>query len=425
MSSFGSISLILLVLLPALLLAQLYAPGIDNIQDLLPLLNGQKIGLITNPTGMKGDLSSTTIDFLFNFQHPTIHFTLTALFAPEHGIRGDQPPGAPFPSYIDPVTQLPVFSLYDKNGTRAPTKEMLENVTLLLIDVQDIGARCYTYISTMALSMKSSAQFQVPFVVLDRLNPISAAVMEGPILEISHQSFVGIWKIPLRHGMTIGELAQLMNVQMQLNCELHVVKAVQYKRNQSLQTINYLGFVPPSPNIPNFESAALYPGIVLFESCHNVSLGRGTTTPFQVVGAPYITNPWEFVNSIYRYVNQEEPELKYLLNNIRLIPTFFTPTTSYHANLDCAGVRIVLVDKNQIDSVRSIELALVILRVMLDSFGVKQIGLSYSNFVILDGTDFTYKYVVEQRGSLNKLYSQWNSDLQSYSQATAKYLLYQ
>ncbi|MEJ7812996.1 MAG: DUF1343 domain-containing protein, partial [Gemmatimonadaceae bacterium] len=240
---------------------------------------GKRVGLITNHTGVDRQ-RRRTVDLLA----ARTDFRLVALFAFEHGLRGDVPPGAPIPSGTDAPTGLPIHSLY--GDVHKPTPEMLRDVDVLVYDVQDVGARPYTRVSTMALSMQAAAEKGIPFVVLDRPNPVGGVQMEGPVLDTAFRSFVGMYPIPLRHGMTLGELARLYNERFGIRANLTVVPVEGWRRATYFDETG-LPWVSTSPNIRRLEAAILYPGTVLLEGT-NLSEGRGTSYPFEQTGAPWL-----------------------------------------------------------------------------------------------------------------------------------------
>ncbi|MDZ7295961.1 MAG: DUF1343 domain-containing protein [candidate division KSB1 bacterium] len=247
------------------------------------LLKGKRVGVVTNHTAI--DRQGRHIADLL---HEAPGVTLSKLFAPEHGIRGTAEAGAHISSEVDTKTGVPVMSLY--GPTKKPTPEMLRDLDVLVFDIQDVGARFYTYISTMALAMEAAAEQGLPFVVLDRPNPIGGAIVEGPVLEPENRSFVGIHPIALRHGMTVGELARMFNEEGWLaggiRADLTVVTMKNWRRAMPFAETG-LPWVKPSPNIVSPTTAFLYPGIGLLEAT-NVAEGRGTPTPFEVCGAPWI-----------------------------------------------------------------------------------------------------------------------------------------
>lgn len=255
-------------------------PGIDVLlEERLADLDGRRVGLITNHTGLTAD-SVSTIDALANA--PGVE--LVALFGPEHGLRGVAEAGEHVDSAIDSATGLPIRSLYGE--TRAPTMEMLADIDVLVFDIQDIGTRYYTYVWTMALAMQAAAEHGKAFIVLDRPNPIGGERVDGNVLDTAYASFVGLHPVPMRHGMTAGELAGLVNTEFGMNADLTVIPVRGWTRTMWYDS-TALPWVPTSPNMPSLESAAHYPGTCLFEGT-NLSVGRGTAEAFRHIGAPWL-----------------------------------------------------------------------------------------------------------------------------------------
>lgn len=255
-------------------------PGIDVlITDSLHLVRGLRVGLITNHTGVDG-AGNPSIDRLAELEDAE----LVALYAPEHGIRGAVEAGEHVDSGVDDRTGVPIHSLYGE--VRKPTAEMLDGVEVLLFDIQDIGARYYTYVYTMALGMEAAGEAGIPFVVLDRVNPIGGDRVQGNVLDPAFSSFVGMYPIPMRHGMTPGELARLFAAEFGVQVDLHVVPVSGWERDTAFDDTG-LPWRAPSPNMPSAESGLHYPGTCLFEGT-NLSVGRGTARPFQAVGAPWL-----------------------------------------------------------------------------------------------------------------------------------------
>jgi len=258
-------------------------PGVEVFLERPPAsVVGKRVGLITNHTGVDSQGRSSA-DLLA----ASPHFRLVSLFGPEHGIRGVLADGDVVPSGRDEKTGLPVHSLY--GDTREPTEAMLRDVDVLVFDIQDVGARTYTYVSTMALAMQAAKKKGIPFVVLDRPNPIGGEVVEGGILEPKHATFVGMYPIALRHGMTAGELARLFNREFHIGADLTVVPVEGWRRSTWFDATG-LPWLNPSPNIRRLEAAIHYPGTVLFEGT-NLSEGRGTDLPFEQAGAPWLDAP--------------------------------------------------------------------------------------------------------------------------------------
>lgn len=255
-------------------------PGLDRfLADPPSWVRGKRIGLITNVAGIDSR-GRANIDLLA----ADPRFRLTALFAFEHGLRADAPAGQTIESGTDPKTGLPVYSLY--GDVREPTAAMLRDVDVLVYDVQDAGARPLTRVSTMALAMKAAAAKGIPFAVLDRPNPIGGTILEGPVLDRAFASFVGMYPIPLRHGMTVGELARLYNARFGIGATLYVVPVEGWRRDMMFDATG-LTLVPPSPNLRRLDAMLLYPGTVLLEGT-NLSEGRGTDFPFEQTGAPWL-----------------------------------------------------------------------------------------------------------------------------------------
>jgi uncharacterized protein YbbC (DUF1343 family) len=299
-------------------------------------LDGKRVGLITNHTGLDRTGRSTA-DLLH--KAPTVK--LVALFGPEHGIRGTLDRDG-IPDSVDEATGVPVYSLYGE--TRKPTKEHLEGLDVLVFDIQDIGTRFYTYESTMGLAMEAAAEAEIEFIVLDRPNPIGGVLIEGPLLDAGRESFVGYHTIPVRHGMTIGELARMYAKERQIDVDLTVVEMTGWRRRDYLFDTG-LTWVNPSPNMRSLEAALLYPGIGLLETT-NVSVGRGTDTPFEVLGAP-----WIHERELADLVNRAGPP------GVRIVPVRFTPTSSKFAGEECGGLHFIITDWQRF---RSFELGLIV-----------------------------------------------------------------
>jgi uncharacterized protein YbbC (DUF1343 family) len=370
--------------------------GIDNLETDFSILSGKNVGLITNATGVDSQFNST-IDVLF------AKVTLKALFAPEHGIRGAATAGASVGSETDEKTGLPVYSLY--GTTYKPTDEMLEGIDVLVYDIQDVGSRFYTYISTMEYAMQAAKEHNIAFVVLDRPNPLSGNVVQGSVLEENHKSFVGVTRIPQRYGLTIGELAGFMNTEDNIGCDLTVIKMTGWTRNMYYEDTGLTCWVLPSPNMPTIDTAVVYPGNCLFEGT-NLSEGRGTTKPFEIVGASWV----------------DGQKLSDKMNSLGLSGVFyratsFTPTTSKFSGVSCGGVEVHVTDRSVFDSVLSgISLLYTIRDMYPDSFAY----LDNGQFERLTGTDSiragTY--------TLAELKAQFEESSRTFKENSAKYYLY-
>ena len=303
--------------------------GIDRILDEDFGLKGKRLGLITNHSGLTKSLVSS-IDVIKE------HFNLTALYGPEHGVRGDIEAGGKVDTYTDKLTGLPVYSIYGKDNR--PDASMLENIDMLLIDIQSIGCRFYTYESTMYNCMEECAKAGITFVVLDRVNPINGIDMEGSILNAAFRSFIGIGPVPNRHGLTMGELAQYYNSECSINCNLKIVKVKKWKREMFSDEAGF-HWVNPSPNIPNIDAALLYPGTCFFEGT-NISEGRGSTRPFEIIGAP-----WLDAGALADTMNgQNHPGLIFR-------PASFLPSFSKFSGEFCRGVQLHISDRRKIKPV--------------------------------------------------------------------------
>lgn len=299
--------------------------GIDRLEHFLDGLKRARVGVITNHTGLTAE-REPLIDKLRR-----LGITIGALFSPEHGIRGQL--DELVPDSIDERTGLPIYSLYGER--KKPTPQQLANLDALIFDIQDIGVRYYTYISTMGLAMEAAAERKIPFYVLDRVNPIGDAV-EGPLADPDRLSFTAYHTIALRHGMTVGELARMFNAERGIGAELVVVPCEGWKRDMTFDACN-LFWINPSPNMRRLQQAFLYVGIGVWEGT-NLSVGRGTDTPFEVVGAPWI----------------DGRKLAGMLNELptsagaRFVPLVFTPTASTYKGVECQGVSVFITDRAQL-----------------------------------------------------------------------------
>ncbi len=322
--------------------------GIDVLEaENFERLAGQRIGLITNHTGVNRK-GRSTIDLLL--ESPQVK--LVALFSPEHGLFGDVDRNVS--SFVDERTGLPVHSLYGE--TRRPTKEMLEGIEVLVFDIQDIGVRFYTYITTMAYAMEEAAKAGIRFMVLDRPNPINGSSVEGPVLEPQRVSFTGYFPTPVRHGMTVGELAKLFNEENHIGVILVIAKMEGWKRNLWFDEID-LPWINPSPNIRNLREATLYPALGLLEST-NLSVGRGTQTPFELFGAPWIN-----ASRVSRALNQRK------LDGVRFKPVHFTPDSNKYEGKRCHGVQVAVTDRNLLLPTKcGLEIAKVLVRLYPKKF---------------------------------------------------------
>jgi len=368
--------------------------GIDVLakEDFAPL-KGLKVGLITNHTGEDRE-RNPTIDHLKNA--PGVQ--LVALFSPEHGLRGvmDEKIG----DSTDEKTGLPIYSLYG-SGTK-PKPEQLKDLDALVFDIQDIGCRFYTYTATMALCMEAAAENGKKYFVLDRVDPINGMSVEGPVLE-GKPSFVGYHHVPLRYGMTIGELARMFKAERNCQADLTVIPLANWSREAWLDETG-LPWTNPSPNMRNLTEAILYPGIGLLEAA--VSVGRGTDTPFEVVGAPYIDDL-----KLAAELNAAG------LDGVRFVPIQFTPTFSVHKGQLCKGVYLLLTDRDRCRVVDvGIEIARTLCRLYPDQFPVEKI-----EHLLLDPATLE---AIKAGKSLAEIHAGWRKELDEFNRIRAKYLLY-
>ena len=306
--------------------------GIDVLErDNFRQLAGRKVGLITNHTGRSRSGASTVKLF-----HDSKELKLVALFSPEHGFAGKLDI-AKIGDSEDQTTGLKVLSLYGE--TRRPTPAMLQDVDTLVFDIQDVGARFYTYVSTMGEAMKAAAENQRRFVVLDRPNPINGVDMAGPMLDAGSESFVAFHRLPVRHGLTVGELARLFKAELKLDLDLQVIECEGWRRSDFFDSTG-LTWINPSPNMRSLTQALLYPGIGLLETT-NLSVGRGTDTPFELIGAPWMDGP-----RLATELNLRQ------IPGVRFVPIEFTPSSSKFADKLCQGVNFVITDRQQFEPVR-------------------------------------------------------------------------
>jgi uncharacterized protein YbbC (DUF1343 family) len=296
-------------------------------------LRGAATGLVLHPASVTADLA-LAVDALLG-----AGFRLRALFGPQHGARGEKQDNMiESGHYVDAYTGLPVHSLYSE--VRKPTPDMLAGLDAVLFDLQDVGVRVYTFMWTMALSMEACAEAGVRFVVLDRPNPVGGVWVEGPVLRSGFESFVGLHPIPLRHGLTAGELARWLNEERGIGCDLEVVPLEGWRRDMAWSETG-LPWVLPSPNLPTPDSCAVYPGMVLVEGT-NLSEGRGTTRPFELVGAPWLDG--RALADLLEGVG---------LEGARFRPCSFEPTFQKHAGAMCNGVQIHVTDRTAFEPVRA------------------------------------------------------------------------
>ncbi len=378
-------------------------PGIDVLlTDSLHLVEGMRVGLITNHTGLdrSGILSMDRLH-----DHPAVE--LVALFSPEHGIRGTAGEGEAIASGVDPRTEVTIHSLYGQ--TVRPTPEMLEGIDVLLFDIQDIGTRYYTYIYTMAHAMEAAGEAGIPFVVLDRPNPVGGELVQGNRLDPAFASFVGRYPIPMRHGMTTAELARLFRGEFGVEVELHVVPMTGWKR-EALFPATELPWRAPSLNMPDLESALHYPGTCLFEGT-NLSVGRGTQRAFQWVGAPWLDGD----DLAARMESLALPGVRF--EAARFTPE--RPSDGKFAGVELGGVRLVVTDPAVYDPT----LAGVALLIEARALSGDRWEWNRSHFDRLAGTD-RLRLGIEAGLDLAGLRAEWEEESGAFRLLRDPYLLY-
>ena len=377
--------------------------GLDNISSYRHLFEGKRVGIITNHTAY-----NSRGEYIRDVFRKMENVEVAAFFSPEHGFYGVEEDGKRIESTTEPGYKIPLYSLYGE--TLKPTRQMLENIDVLVFDIQDIGARFYTYIYTMSLAMEAAAENGRRFVVLDRPNPINGLQVEGNILKPKFASFVGLYPIPIRHGQTCGELARMFNEQGWLKngvkADLVVIPMKGWHRSMWYDRTG-LKFIKPSPNMVSLEAAAVYPGLCLLEGT-NVSEGRGTPLPFTQFGAPWIDSA------------RLAAELNKLnLLGIRFKPASFTPVSSKYEGQRCNGVGIVVTNRDLLEPYYSgVLIVNKVYQMYPDNFQWRA-----GHFDRLCGTS-EIREAITNRSSLKELRDGWQAELKSFLQIRNKYLMY-
>lgn len=375
--------------------------GIDRIMQYAYLFKGKRLGLITAPTGL-------TEDFVSTIQILHENFNLVALFSPEHGVRGDLDAGALVDTYLDPATGVTVYSLYRKDSKRL-TQEMLDEVDMVVYDIQDIGVRYYTFIYTMLYALEDCAKAGKEFVVLDRINPLDGLTVEGNILKQGYESFVGNYPLSVRYGLTAGEVAAMANDQMKWNCGLHVVPCDGWERDMLFPDTGRI-WVQPSMGIPRFDAALLYPGTCLFEGT-NLSEGRGTTSPFETIGAPFID-----AQQLADEMNRKK------LPGVRFRPVYFKPTFSKHQGELCGGVQLYVTDVRAIRPVEAGVTLMFTINELNESFAfLPPLKENSRPFIDLLGGDKIYR---DESIDVIYLLEQFREEAREFAQMKLQYHLY-
>jgi uncharacterized protein YbbC (DUF1343 family) len=357
---------------------------------------GKRVGLITNQTGVDSQGYRTLAVFGRNRS-----VKLVAIFSPEHGISGKL--DAPIGDTSDPTTGIPIYSLY--GVTRRPTDAMLAGIDVLIFDIQDAGVRFYTYITTMAYCMEAAAKRHIPFIVFDRPDPLGGEVIEGPMLDAGRTSFTGYFPMPVRYGMTIGELAQMFNAENKIGADLHVATMENWRRSETYDQTG-LEWIPPSPNLRTLNAEFLYPGIEILQA-GGVSVGRGTDTPFEIIGAPWI-----------RSGDLAEELGRRKIPGVSIAPARFTPRDGLYGGEPCQGVTLAITDRSRLGSMRvGIEIADALHRMYPGKFQLEKT-------IELLGSQSTIDRL--KRGDAPaEIVSGWSADLARFRGMREKYLLYQ
>ena len=373
--------------------------GIERIDEYAHLFSGKRVGLITNATGID-KAGRSSIDILYE------KVNLVALFSPEHGIRGSETAGKTVSHSIDKKTGLPVYSLY--GNTKRPTTDMLRKIDVLCFDIQDVGARFYTYIWTLCYAMEACAENNVEVVVFDRPNPIGNTV-EGAILQLEYRSFVGYLPIAQRHGMTVGELAYMFQKEFKIHSKLTIISMQGYEPAKYFSEYPLM-WIPTSPNIPHAETAIVYSGMCLFEGV-NLSVGRGTTMPFEYIGAPYIDA--EDFSEKLNALN---------LEGVFFYPAYFTPTDSLYKGVACNGIQVIVTDKNKFKSVKTAVQMFALLKKDYPShFKITDQGYKLASINLLSGTNWFTASDFSAEHTLERM----ENDVARFEEQRKPYLLYE
>lgn len=384
-------------------LATTVRPGIEVfLADVPPALRGKRVGLITNQTAVDRE-RRTDIDLIA--AHPQLK--LVALLAAEHGIRGTVAPGEFISDTVDAKTGIPIYSLYATED-RGPSPEMLKDVDVLVYDLQEVGGRTWTYVSTMALSMQAARRKGIPFVVLDRPNPIGGEIVEGALLDPKFRSFVGMYPIPARHGMTVGELAKLINEEHGIGCDLMVARVANWRRSQ-WQDETGLPWVNPSPNLRSLAALTSYPGSVYFEGTTLTEGRGGSNRPYEEIGAPWLDAP-----AVVATMNARA------LPGVRFDTTVFTmqPNAGKHPGQTIRGIRFVVTDRQAYRPVRTSLLLIDEIR--------RRHPTEFAWTATIDrltGSDRVRQAVEE--GWLPRLLEEWDREAAAFRESRTPYLLYE
>jgi uncharacterized protein YbbC (DUF1343 family) len=378
--------------------------GIDVLEehafDVLQVAGRKKqIGLVTNQTGVDAD-GRRTIDVLAG----AAGVSLDAIFSPEHGVTGTLDT-TDINNSKDAATGVPVYSVYGAtDAARRPAADVMKSLDAVVIDIQDAGTRFYTYETTLGYFLEAAAKAGIELIVLDRPDPITGSFVQGPVSDAGHESFTNYWTMPVRHGMTVGELAKMFNAERNIDAKLTVVAMEGWQRGDWFDSTG-LGWVNPSPNLRSVTEAALYPGVALIEGT-NVSVGRGTDTPFELVGAPWIKS-----KELAAYLNGRG------IAGVRFVPVTFTPNASVHAGQKCEGINISLVERNALDAPElGIELASALKTLYPADFKMERVAELLVNQAAYDG--------LTAGRDPRRIAQDWQEELEKFQLLRQKYLIY-
>lgn len=378
--------------------------GIDVLEahqfaELRGSASSRRIGLLTNQTGVDSQ-GQRTIDMLAHA--PGI--SLQAIFSPEHGVTGTLDT-TDIANSKDAATGVPVYSVYGAtDSARRPPLDILKALDAVVIDIQDAGARFYTFETTLGYFLEAAAKAGIEIIVLDRPNPITGSFVQGPISDSGHESFVNYQPIPVRHGMTMGEMAKMFNAERGINARLQIVPMEGWMRGDWYDSTS-LAWINPSPNLRDLTEATLYPGVALVEGT-NVSVGRGTDTPFELLGAPWIK-----AQELAAYLNARE------ISGVRFVPVSFTPNASNYSGQECEGVNITLTERNAFDAPElGIELASALHKLYHESFHLEKMNEILINQSVYDA--------IMRGDDPRRIAADWQGSLDKFQQIRQKYLLY-
>jgi uncharacterized protein YbbC (DUF1343 family)/CubicO group peptidase (beta-lactamase class C family) len=378
--------------------------GIDVLEehgfDALKAPQGKRrIGLLTNQTGVDGE-GRRTIDVL----EQAAGVSVEAIFSPEHGVTGTLDT-TDINNSKDAATGIPVYSVYGAtDAARRPSPEVLKNLDAIVIDIQDAGVRFYTYETTLGYFLEAAAKAGIEIIVLDRPNPITGSFVQGPVADAGRESFTNYWTVPVRHGMTLGELAKMFNAERSINTKLNVVPMEGWQRGDWFDSTG-LAWVNPSPNLRSVTEAALYPGVALIEGT-NVSVGRGTDTPFELVGAPWVKS-----RELAAYLNGRG------IAGVRFVPVTFTPTASVYSGTKCEGVNVVLAERSALDAPElGIELASALKKLYAADFKMERMAELLVNQAAYDA--------LAAGQDPRRIAQDWQEELEKFEAVRKKYLIY-